>query len=73
MSEPGDPDYEECLPPGLVKLAEVVGTSNEHHWISYGGRGSGSSAIICCCHCGVVRRADNQNKTCRSSSLSKES
>lgn len=45
-------------------MPEVFATSNGHHWIGYAGRGSGSAAIVCCRDCGIVRRADDNNKPC---------
>jgi hypothetical protein len=53
------------LPKGTKAMPEVLSASNGHHWISYAGRGSGSSAIICCRDCGIVRRADDNNKPCK--------
>lgn len=49
---------------GASGMPEVLSTSNDHHWISYAGRGSGSFAIVCCRDCGIVRRADDNNKPC---------
>ncbi len=41
-----------------VKLAQVIAESNGHHWIS-------AFKLTCCRDCGIVRRADDQNKPCR--------
>lgn len=37
---------------------EVVSTSNGHDWINWRG-------IICCLHCGFLRRADDNNNLCK--------
>src|SRR5882724_5039688 len=39
-------------------VREVIAESNGHHWIKAFG-------MTCCRDCGMVRRADDQNKPCR--------
>lgn len=43
--------------PELAKH-EVIAESNGHHWIK-------ALKLVCCRDCGIVRRADDQNKPCR--------
>ena len=37
---------------------KVIAESNGHHWIE-------AFNLVCCRDCGIVRRADDQNKPCR--------
>ncbi len=50
---------------GVVLNVWGLPRPTEHHWISYVGRGSGSSAVICCQYCGIVRRADGRYTPCK--------
>jgi hypothetical protein len=38
--------------------AVVIAESNGHHWINW-------HKFVCCRDCGIIRRADDQNKPCR--------
>lgn len=47
---------EHCWPePAKYK---VIAESNGHHWIK-------AFNLVCCRDCGIVRRADDQNKPCK--------
>lgn len=37
---------------------KVVAESKGHHWVE-------AFNLVCCRDCGIVRRADDQNKPCR--------
>lgn len=37
---------------------EIPSPSNGHHWLRWRN-------MICCRDCGIIRRADDQNKPCR--------
>lgn len=47
---------EHCWPEPRVR--EVIAESNGHHWIK-------ALRLVCCRDCGIVRRADDQNKPCK--------
>lgn len=45
----------------LDSLKTVIAESNGHHWCAVPFR---IRTLICCRDCGVIRRADDQNKPC---------
>ncbi len=47
---------EHCWPEPVER--EVIAESNGHHWIR-------AFNLVCCRDCGIVRRADDQNKPCK--------
>lgn len=47
---------EHCWPEPVER--KVMAESNGHHWIN-------AFNLVCCRDCGIVRRADDQNKPCK--------
>jgi hypothetical protein len=41
-----------------MRTYEVIARTNGHEWINWGG-------MVCCKTCGIVRRSDDSNSTCK--------